>query len=51
MKPTKKKPAAQIGDLIDRIEQIREELLTVQREMEGMEPATSIAAHDLSRET
>jgi hypothetical protein len=51
MKPTKTKLAAQIGDLIDRIEQIREELLSIQKVMERMEPAKSIAVHDLARET
>ena len=36
----------QIGDLIDRIERIREELLTIQHAMEQVEPPESIASHD-----
>jgi uncharacterized protein (UPF0335 family) len=39
-------PPEQIGELIDRIERIREELLTIQNSMEQMEPPESIASHD-----
>jgi uncharacterized protein (UPF0335 family) len=39
-------PPQQIGELIDRIERIREELLTIQNSMEHMEPPESIVSHD-----
>jgi hypothetical protein len=39
-------PPEQIGDLIDRIERIREELFAIQNSMEQMEPPESIASHD-----
>jgi hypothetical protein len=39
-------PPEQIADLIDRIERIREELLSIQKAMEHMEPPESIASHD-----
>ena len=32
-------PPKNLGELLDRIEQIREELLTIQRSLEEMEPA------------
>jgi hypothetical protein len=39
-------PPEQIGDLIDRIERIREELLAIQHSMEQLESPESIASHD-----
>jgi hypothetical protein len=39
-------PPEQIGILIDRVERIREELLSIQRAMEHMEPPESIVSHD-----
>jgi hypothetical protein len=38
MTHTEKKPE-KIGELIDRVERVREELLAIQRSMEKMEPA------------
>ena len=35
-----------IGEFIDRVEQIREELLALQRSMEKMEPAETFASTD-----
>jgi hypothetical protein len=43
-------PPEQIGDLIDRIERIREELFAIQHSMEQMEPPESIASHDDAKE-
>ena len=37
--PQLEKTHKKVGELIDRIEQIREELLAIQRSMEKMEPA------------
>ena len=37
--PQLEKPYQKVGELIDRIEQIRDELLAIQRSMEKMEPA------------
>jgi hypothetical protein len=50
MKPSND-PSVKIGDLIDRIERIREELLVIQNSMERMEPAESIASHDGAKKT
>ena len=48
MKPATE-PTKPIGELIDRIERIREELFTIQNAMEQMEPPESIASHDDAR--
>jgi hypothetical protein len=39
-------PIKKLGELIDRIEQIREELLAIQRSMEKMEAAESDVSED-----
>jgi hypothetical protein len=36
--------AAKLGDIIDYIEKVREELLTIQRSLEKLEPAESAAS-------
>ncbi len=36
-------PPAKLGDIIDYIEKVREELLTIQRSLEKLEPAESAA--------
>ena len=42
-------PSETIGNLIDRIERVREELLAIQRSMERMESVESAASHDPSK--
>jgi hypothetical protein len=39
-------PPKNIGELIDQIERIREELLTIQRSMENMEPREASLPRD-----
>jgi hypothetical protein len=39
-----KKPPKNIGELVDQLDRIREELLTIQRAMEKLEPVKTLPA-------
>ncbi len=44
-------PPKNMGQLIDQIERIREELLTIQRSMETMEPAKTAVSDGRSKKS